>query len=163
LYCLSFHHFPDGVAEKVLQSSMSTSDGFAIIELQRRDLASVALILGHVMHMFLTTWLWFWKDPLMFLMTYIIPVVPVVVTFDGVVSCLRTRGFEEVVALVDAEDVGRSGKKDTEIAIEVDKEGREIKVVRRNGWVLRGGSELHTWPVGYMNWVVGVREKQASD
>jgi hypothetical protein len=40
LYCLSFHHFPDPEARRILQSTLSTSDGFAIIELVSRHTCS---------------------------------------------------------------------------------------------------------------------------
>ncbi len=31
LYCLAFHHFDDGMAKKVLESTLETSDGFAYV------------------------------------------------------------------------------------------------------------------------------------
>lgn len=44
LYCLSFHHFDDDLAMKVLSSTMDTADGFAIVELQDRRIFSLILM-----------------------------------------------------------------------------------------------------------------------
>ncbi len=41
-----------------------------------------------------------------FLFTYLIPVIPVVALFDGIVSCLRTYSPRELAALVAAVDGG---------------------------------------------------------
>jgi hypothetical protein len=151
LYCLSFHHFTDSLARKVLKSTLATSDGFAIIELQDRHLSSLLLICLFFPLQFATTLFWFWRDPLQLIFTYLIPVIPFIVTFDGFVSCLRTRNFEEIMRLVEKED----GEEDVDST--VDEEGREVKHARRGDWVFKGMSEVHSWPLGYMNWVVGYK------
>ena len=70
------------------------------------------------------------------LFTYLLPVIPLVVSFDGMVSSLRTRTGEEVKVMVDRvlsekEDVGE--------------------------WDVIWGTEWHTWPIGEMSWVVGLK------
>jgi hypothetical protein len=152
LYCLSFHHFPDDLARKVLKSTLETADGFAIIELQDRYLSSLLLICAFFPLQFLTTLFWFWRDPLQLIFTYVIPVIPCIVTFDGWVSCLRTRSFEEIMALV-AKDDGASG-----ISSTIDEEGRNFQQAKRKDWVFKAMHQVHTWPLGYMNWVVGYKK-----
>jgi len=78
--------------------------------------------------------------------TYCVPVLPAIHGFDGVVSCLRTRDFGEVMELV--EDV-----------LGVSRGGRALKgngiTVRRGEWVFTYQRTLHTWPVGYMSVITG--------
>ncbi|KAL1647342.1 hypothetical protein SLS58_002670 [Diplodia intermedia] len=154
LYCLAFHHFPDDLARKVLESTIHTSDGFAILELQDRRLASLILMFLDFWLMFVVTILWFWHDPLQLLFTYLIPILPFTLSFDGLVSSLRTRTFMEIMALVDSS---------LETALH-GAQGREFRRVLQEtgtaeieGWVFKGGREMHTWPIGYMNYVVGRR------
>ena len=151
LFSLSFHHFPDDLAARVLRSSLETSDGFAIIELQDRRLWSLALMVADLPLLMLVTLLWFWSEPIRLLFTYALPVLPVVMTWDGLVSCLRTREFEEVVRLL--EHAGQEGEE----KIEVKRTGEACIDARIGGlrWVLEGQRKRHTWPVGYMNVVVG--------
>jgi hypothetical protein len=151
LYCLSFHHFDDELAKKVLKSTMETADGFAIIELQDRKLGSLCLIFGHIAYIFASTIFYFWRDPIQLLFTYIVPVLPAVVTFDGLISCLRVRTFKEVMGLLKAADG------EGEIQAVEDSEGRKLETARRGEWSFEAGSELHSWPCGSMNWIVGVK------
>jgi hypothetical protein len=152
LYCLSFHHFPDDLARKVLKSTIDTADGFAIIELQDRYLTSLLLICLFFPLQFLTTLFWFWRDPVQLIFTYIMPIVPCVVTFDGWVSCLRTRSFEEVMKLMGKE----TGL--TEISTVVDGQGRVVQRCKRKDWTFEARNQVHTWPLGYMNWIVGYKK-----
>lgn len=154
LYCLSFHHFDDKMAKKVLDSTMETADGFAIIELQDRKLGSLCLIFGHIGYMFASTIFHFWKDPIQLFFTYIVPVLPAVVTFDGLMSCLRVRTFREVVDLLKK----MGGAEVGEIEAVEDSGGRQLEWVRKGDWVFEAGSELHSWPCGSMNWIVGVKK-----
>jgi hypothetical protein len=144
LYCLSFHHFEDKMARKVLESSMQTADGFAIIELQDRFLSSFALMLGHMPLIYATSLFRYWRDPLMMLLVYIFPLVPAINTFDGLVSCLRTRSFKEVVHSIGANIQDPNGAQ---------------KTATKDDWVFKASYELHSWPVGYMNWITGYRRR----
>jgi hypothetical protein len=65
---------------------------------------------------------------------YLLPVVPFVLVFDGIVSCLRTRTGEEIEALMSEAGVSK------------------------RGWRFQEGDEWHTWPIGRMRWFVGVRQ-----
>lgn len=151
LYCLAFHHFNDEMAAKVLKSSMDTSDGFAILELQERNIASLLLMILDHFFAYLVTLFWFFDSPLQILLTYVIPILPFILSFDGLVSCLRTRTLEEVVKLA-----GKAqGKGDaTSIQVVEDSEGRIQKRVEMGNWEFVGGRQCHTWPLGYFNYIV---------
>ena len=78
---------------------------------------------------------------------YVVPVVPFVVVFDGVVSCLRTRGEGEVRGLIRRACEEGSG---------------EGKGGLAEGWRFEGGGEFHTWPTGSMRYFVGVKDRGKS-
>jgi hypothetical protein len=156
LFALSFHHLPNDLAASVLSSTLESSHGFCILELQDRRLASLALMGGHFFLVLLTSWLWYWRDPVQMLLTYGVPVLPFLMAFDGTVSALRTREFEEVVALIGDGDGGWT--------VNMIKGEKRAKVSRGNEvWTLTGGRRMHTWPIGYANWVVGIREGDEDD
>jgi hypothetical protein len=155
LYCLAFHHFDDQMARKVLQSTFDTADGFAIIELQDRRLGSLLLMVLDLFLILIASIFWFWKYPLHLVFTYLIPILPAIMTFDGLVSSLRTREFGEVMSLVD--DVLGGATADRSTIESIERDGQTVHVVRRGGWVFEGSSQMHTWPIGYLNWVVGYK------
>ncbi|KAL6716914.1 hypothetical protein ACLMJK_004826 [Lecanora helva] len=134
LFSLAFHHFPDPLATRILQNTLSTSSGLAIFELQDRDVGNILTVLTLAPLLWLGSWYWFWGNWGQLFWTYVVPVVPFVIVFDGVVSCLRTR-----------------------------REGEVMKLVRRtgsgvNGWRFETGREVHTWPMGTMSYFIGVKE-----
>jgi hypothetical protein len=95
----SFHHFPDHVARDVLGDAVRSGEGFAMAEVTTPTLRAFATML--LMPVF--AWL---LTPRMrpfrwsrLLLTYLLPVIPLVVLWDGIVSCFRTRTPEELLAL----------------------------------------------------------------
>lgn len=86
----SFHHFPPEEAAAVLQDAVDARQSIGIFEITRRAPAAVCSMLPWALLAFVYTPLirpfrWsrlFW--------TYLIPLIPFVLLFDGVVSCLRT-------------------------------------------------------------------------
>jgi hypothetical protein len=95
----SFHHFPDTVARAVLRDAVRCGDGFAMAEVTSRTLRAFAII--SLMPIFV--WV---LTPRMrpfrwsrLLLTYLVPLIPLVVLWDGIVSCCRTRTPEELLAL----------------------------------------------------------------
>jgi hypothetical protein len=145
LYCLAFHHFGDDAAKAVLHRTMDAFDGFAIVELQDRRLSSLVLMAVHLVFVLMFSVVWFWRDPLHLLLTYVVPVFPTIMLFDGCVSALRTREFPEVMALID----GVSN-------VDYDKV-TGVYTARRGEWRFQGGRRRHTLPFGYINWVTGHR------
>src|SRR5690554_1757789 len=97
---LSFHHLqPDGALE-VLQNAVDMHQPVAVFEIQDRSLPSfLAMILSPVSVLVCTPFI----KPFRFgrlLFTYLIPVVPLIVLWDGLVSCLRTYSVAEMKTLV---------------------------------------------------------------
>ena len=96
----SFHHFPPSEARAILADAVRSGQGIAVFEAARRrplDLALIALTwLGVLLATpFIRPFRWsrlFW--------TYLPPVLPLMGTFDGVVSCLRWYSPAELRALV---------------------------------------------------------------
>lgn len=146
LYCSTFHHFNDDMAGKVLRNSMETSDAFAIVELQERTAFSLVMVLLENWMLMLMAIFWFWNDPVHLVFTYGLPILPVTQYLDGLVTCLRIRSFEEVLRLLPEKyAVGNEG-----ITSEKDGEVAELR-----DWRFKHLRVLHTWPLGYMNVIVG--------
>jgi hypothetical protein len=95
----SFHHFPDTVARDVLADAVRCGDGFAMAEVTSRTLRALATVmLMPVFDWILTPRMrpFRWSR---LLFTYLIPMIPLVVLWDGIVSCFRTRTPQELLAL----------------------------------------------------------------
>ena len=95
----SFHHFPDDVARAVLADAVRCGDGFAMAEVTSRTPRAFATMF--LMPVF--AWLlapftrpFRWSR---LLLTYLLPIIPLVVFWDGLVSCCRTRTPQELMTL----------------------------------------------------------------
>ena len=75
-----------------------------------------------------------------------VPVVPAVVVFDGLVSCLRTRREGEVKELVRRVVAAR----------EREEPGAGGELLE--GWRFEAGGEWHTYTGGSMQYFVGIRD-----
>ena len=97
----AFHHFDDQDAVGILRDAASKGRGLAIFEVsERHPVMLLAMPLVPLATLFLTPFLRpFRLGRIVF--TYLVPLVPVLVFWDGVVSCLRTRGLAELRALAD--------------------------------------------------------------
>jgi len=96
----SFHHFPPDQARAILQNAVDAGKGIGIFELPRRAPSTILLTFGFVLMLFVCTP---WIRPFRWsrlLWTYLIPIVPFALLFDGVVSCLRTNRPEELREMV---------------------------------------------------------------
>lgn len=105
----------------------------SIFELQSRTFGSLVtcFLLGPLT--FLNTWRVFWRSPAHLFFTYIVPLIPFCLVFDGYVSCFRTRTSEEVQQLMN-------------------------RTTKFQGWKFRSGREMHTYPVGHLSWIICVRD-----
>ncbi|KAF2169802.1 hypothetical protein M409DRAFT_64807 [Zasmidium cellare ATCC 36951] len=146
LFASTFHHFDDETARRVLKSSLETSDGFAVVELQERTIFSLVMVLLENWLLLLMAVFWFWNDPVHLFFTYCVPVLPVTQCLDGLVTCLRIRSFDEVLRLLPKQYEYSRDK------IETEKDG---EVVELRDWQFEHTRVLHTWPFGYMNIIVG--------
>jgi hypothetical protein len=96
----SFHHFPPKEARAVLQDAVDARQGIGIFEITRRSPSSIALMFPWALMLFIFTPLirpFRWSR---LLCTYVLPIIPFVLLFDGVVSCLRTYQTQELREMV---------------------------------------------------------------
>jgi len=96
----AFHHFRPAEARAILEDAVRRRQGIGVFEVARRAPLEIAVVaftwLGTVaLEPFIRPWRWS-----RFLWTYLPPVLPLVGTFDGVVSCLRTYSVAELADLV---------------------------------------------------------------
>jgi hypothetical protein len=92
----SYHHFPPEEARAVLQDAVDANEGIGIFEITRRAPSAIGLMFPWALLVFVST---LWVRPFRWsrlFWTYVVPIVPFVVLFDGVVSCLRTYRPQEL-------------------------------------------------------------------
>jgi len=97
----SFHHFSPEDARAILQDAVDAGESIGIFEITKRGPLTIGVIFVGILLMFLHTprirpfrWsrlVW----------TYLIPIIPLVLLFDGIVSCLRTYRPQELREMVD--------------------------------------------------------------
>ncbi|MCD2260010.1 hypothetical protein [Psychroserpens luteolus] len=97
---LSLHHFRPKEALQILQNAVDDKNAIAIFEAQERSVPSILAMLFSPISVWLTT-------PFIrpfkigrIIFTYLIPIVPLFVLWDGIVSCLRTYSVKEMETLV---------------------------------------------------------------
>ena len=95
-----FHHFPPAQAKQVLADAVTKRQGIAVIEMVNRSaFAFVGVLIGTVMVFFAAPFLKpFRVSRLVF--TYLVPLVPLFLLWDGFVSCLRVYSPAELRDLV---------------------------------------------------------------
>jgi hypothetical protein len=115
----SFHHFSPEEARAILQNAVDSGEGIGIFEITRRTPSGIALVYAWVFLLCVCTP---WIRPFRWsrlLWTYLVPIIPFVLFFDGAVSCLRTyrpQELQEIVATLSTDgyrwEVGehRAGK-----------------------------------------------------
>ncbi|KAK6086707.1 hypothetical protein SCUP515_00273 [Seiridium cupressi] len=130
LFNLAFHHFDDPLARDILKNTVETSDGFGIFEMQDRSFASMVTCFLYGFFILLCAPFFYWWSPKRLFFVYVLPIVPFVLVFDGLISSLRTRTPEEVEVLL------RTCGADT------------------TDWEIKSGRERFLWPTGELNWIV---------
>jgi hypothetical protein len=93
---LSFHHFKPEDARQVLQNAADAEQPIAIFEGQERNIGHILRFLLSPINVLITTPFirpFKWER---LILTYIIPIVPLFVLWDGVVSALRTYSQDEM-------------------------------------------------------------------
>jgi hypothetical protein len=96
----SFHHFPPEEARAVLQNAVDAGQSIGIFEITRRAASTIALMFPWALMPFVFTPLirpFRWTR---LLFTYVVPIIPLVLLFDGVVSCLRTYRPQELREMI---------------------------------------------------------------
>jgi hypothetical protein len=96
----SFHHFSPQQAGAVLQNAADAGEGIGVFEITRRAPSTILLTLAWALLLFLCTpWIRPFRWSRLF-WTYLVPIIPLVLVFDGVVSCLRSYRPEELREIV---------------------------------------------------------------
>ena len=97
---LTFHHFKPNEARQILQNAINSNSPIGIFEGQERSFPSLlAMILSPITVLLCTPFI----KPFTagrFFFTYIIPIVPLFVLWDGIVSAFRTYSVKEMEQLV---------------------------------------------------------------
>jgi hypothetical protein len=96
----SFHHFPPEEARAVLQNAVDAGQSIGIFEITRRAPSTISLMFPWALMPFVFTPLirpFRWSR---LLWTYVVPIIPLVLLFDGVVSCLRTYRPQELREII---------------------------------------------------------------
>ncbi len=97
---LSLHHFKPEDVKKILQNAIDSKSSIALFEGQERSFASILAMLFSPLSVLLTTP---FIRPFKFgriIFTYLIPLVPLFVMWDGIVSSLRTYSVKEMELLI---------------------------------------------------------------
>ena len=97
---LSFHHFRPEQAKAILQNAIDSQQPIAIFEGQQRNLKSmIPMLLSPFTVLFTTPFI----RPFKFgriVFTYLIPVIPLFIMWDGIISVLRTYTVEELNTMI---------------------------------------------------------------
>lgn len=97
---LSLHHFKPNDARQILQNAIDSKASIAIFEAQERSFSSLlAMIFSPVSVLLTTPFIRPFKIGRI-IFTYFIPVVPLFVLWDGIVSSLRTYSVDEMKYLI---------------------------------------------------------------
>ena len=97
---LSLHHFRPNDAKQILQNAIDTQSTIAIFEAQERNLKSIIFMLFSPINVLLMTP---FIKPFKIgrvIFTYLIPILPLLVLWDGLVSVLRTYSPKELDVLI---------------------------------------------------------------
>ncbi|SHN19866.1 hypothetical protein SAMN04488057_11046 [Cyclobacterium lianum] len=97
---LSFHHFKPADAKLILQNAVEAKSGIALFEAQERSIPSIIAMLFSPITVLLTTPFIAPFKLSRIIFTYLIPIVPICVLWDGVVSSLRTYSLQEMENLI---------------------------------------------------------------
>ncbi|WVO13320.1 hypothetical protein L204_100934 [Cryptococcus depauperatus] len=148
-FFLSFHHFNEDTARAAIADAMKSAESVCIFELQECDLASVVMIL---MIAPLSWLLMPFRRPTLttLLFTYLVPLIPFMLVFDGLVSVYRTRSPKHILHLANLASLS--------LTLE-----NEFKDNEDMDWKWVYGSKRHTWPFGKMVWVVGRKRDARED
>lgn len=98
----SFHHMDVAVAKSIIQDTVDSQNGIIVCEGTERSLLAVTLLgLGClVLPVVFVLWVGLSWQRLLF--TFLVPILPLLLCFDGVVSCIRTYSSKELMDVVHA-------------------------------------------------------------
>lgn len=97
----SFHHFDPPMAKSILRHAMKHRVGLGVFEATQRSawsvlcVAAISIVVSFSTAPIIYPFRWsnlFW--------TYVIPVLPLIVAYDGIISCMKTYTHEELEEMV---------------------------------------------------------------
>lgn len=154
IFNLSFHHFDDPLAAKMLRKAMESADSFmwvlfpvkienhvlklttsSICEMAQRNFTSLLNIPVMFLFPYWHTIARYRNSPLHLFFTYVIPLLPFLTAFDGLVSTIRCRTGEEIQDLLHQKDLDLSG------------------------WTCKSGNIMLYAPVVHMYYFIAVRKE----
>jgi hypothetical protein len=93
---VAFHHFKPSAAKKILEDAVNKRSAIGIFEATERSVINfIAMIFGPIAVMLAVPFIRPFKFSRLFF-TYIIPLIPLAVMWDGMVSVLRTYSIKEM-------------------------------------------------------------------
>lgn len=96
---LSFHHFRPADAQQILQNAVDCQAPIMIVEVTQRTVGQlIQFLFTPLLLLFLTPFIKPFKLGRLFF-TYIIPILPLFITWDGIASAMRTYKTEEIEAM----------------------------------------------------------------
>ena len=100
----AFHHFRPELAKAILQNAVDAKEPIAVFEVVERSApALVAMLFAPIIVLlavpFLRPFDWRWL-----FFTYLIPIIPLFVMYDGFISCLRVYSIAELDGLIESLD-----------------------------------------------------------
>ncbi|KAJ5905205.1 uncharacterized protein N7473_002121 [Penicillium subrubescens] len=101
IFNICFHHFGDKDAAGILRNTIESADAFIIFEITAREVWTCLCSPLVFFWAFYVTLIWYWNSPIHLLFTFVLPIAPLAIWVDGLISCLRTRTTKEVRALLD--------------------------------------------------------------
>jgi len=97
---LSLHHFKPEDVKRILQNAIDSKSNIAIFEGQERSVASIiAMLFSPITVLLMTPFIRPFKIGRI-IFTYLIPLVPLFVLWDGIVSSMRTYSVSEMELLI---------------------------------------------------------------
>ena len=101
--CTAFHHFPPDRARQLIANAARNGDGIFIQEIFVRHWLSTLLSVCNLIPLMLSPFFSRRISLFKILITTVIPIIPFMLMFDGVVSVFRTYRLEEIMAMVPQE------------------------------------------------------------
>lgn len=95
----AFHHFRPEVAQRILSDAVRSGQGIAVFEISRRSLRGLVPMLLSPIATWLMTPFIRPLTPGRLFFTYVVPLVPFFVMWDGIVSAFRTYTVGEMKAM----------------------------------------------------------------
>lgn len=105
---ISLHHFRPADAQKILQNAVDAKSPIAIFEAQERSIPNfISMIIAPINVLVMTPFIRPFKLGRI-IFTYLIPIVPLITLWDGLVSVLRTYSPKELNGLISQLENGDS-------------------------------------------------------